>query len=942
MRYSNPCTLFQDCLPTSLHQNALERTGYEPLPTSGPDSAMFEDALHNNLDHVVPCCIYARARMNKVKGVLQEKLKPTGQHPQGAPGADASVATYKTSFSNIFAHGDLASPDSQYSVRLKTGQIVKRSREEVERHILFQSHLRSARGDASIGDSEVLSIDDVLHPITARLQPEVSAAPLGSQEVPIETSAVPTVAPDTESSSTAPVSIPGAMPGSSTHMDLIPPVPALMTRLPAVTATSTATAIEPLERVVHDRDTAVPLAVAYTPAQEQALQFIEERLNSTHLDFFDAVSRMDPVIAAFFAIQTAKMTTATGAAVPADEKWGPSRHPLVDLEKSGEDPCLQGHKVKFRDPAMRDESDLATSLRSDLLLALLMDLRAEIARQNQLVHAAGGVLPWIREAVLPFGASTPTTPGEFNTPPRSPVRSTSADPERLADVLDHATASEPKDDPISAIEQIASNNPEAAAAYGLIDHLLTIQGPSPENCVERYHYASDVHTMLDFSALTQDRRWLPTFIPGVQRRRNCSGGAPDAYRANVGGSWREGCSRANVFGVVGAEALRHLQATEKLAADQAIFPLRLYALLADAAGLRIPEYLKAHEQEVLARIEENRIHKKENAERIAALQKATAEEKPLTQAVLRQLHFDLKVNRPLQVSLIDHGLDDEKLQSGSIERSFTLVPKNGNPLEFLRHLQENNLASSHLRQSISSRSPGNNNKDNKCWLRSSWIPLLSALDPEELSIRYLHMYKNPEAPELERAERLRVIAQEFKEDPPGFLHAEGAGATWQEQTGRGARLGKPVLQQNDADITHQSTESFLEHMQIDIASAFRSRENPSLMNELERIHFFGEQATSDLPVLLHQAFNIPLLVIEAGQPTTASTGDPSALTPQIRVAAPTGSDLAALIDDAAKENLPVHERSAVLEKILKVFLEKPIIWLERGHFEVYIPNHQFM
>lgn len=962
MALSLMLSAIRNCFKSQSANDRNHRNGYRRLSDADPDNAMFEDALHNHLDQVVPRSRQAKARTAKVSAALDVKLMPKNRG-QAADAASTSMQDrLKTGFKNIFKHARPSSPDAEFGIALNDNQTVYRSRHEVKTHVLLKSHLYTAHGDRSISKSDVLSVNEVLctprhHWLSGRAVPSDQSETVPSSSLHRGATTQPQGKACGSAALTAdkPVltnrrdaaSPPRPRADPTPLREAIPPPP-IVAHLPAATPNvpETPPRQRPSQRL--GASTQPPNVTNHNPAQQEFIRFMEERLESTPLDFFDDVVRRDPVVAAFFAVQTAKMTTSTGQAVPSNAVWGPSRHPLVELRARGEGVGFQGHDLQIRDREIRGQGAPLNAKRSAMISALLDDLRTEIDRQNMLVQTDAGPSFQNRDSVLPLGIPTIAAPVHSagdHLEDAAAKRETSV---KLSEMFQRIARPDARDH-VRTVEDIAAISPAAAAAFGLVDHLLTIQGPTPATTCERYHYAEVEASISDFAekGVLVDQRWMPTFIPGIQRKFGRSAEAPDAYRVMVSGQWQEGKSRANIFGIVASDALHHLQSTGKTTPDQALYPLALYELVAKAADIALPDYLKVHENEVLAQVDLNRARKSANKTRIAELQEKTRIEREVEEAKLVQRLFDFKVTSVFQLVLIlNHGLNDEKIKANSIECSFTLTPKNGNPLDFIRAIQTNHLEKTHTRQAISKRRGHGRGVDNKCWLRSTWIPILSNLTPEELADRYRMMHKNSSSIDPIDVKKLQAIAQQFKDDPVAFLHPEGTGESWIHQTGRGARLG-PELPPSPADEKRepgspikQSHESFLKTLQLGVAAAFRSRENPSLMRELESLCFPGTQASSDLPALLHQAFGVPSLIIEAGEPTTDSAGNPSTLAPRIRVVGPAGSELARLISETAMENKSLDEGSDLLNKILTHFSNLPIVWLEREHFDVYIPNAQ--
>ena len=267
---------------------------------------------------------------------------------------------------------------------------------------------------------------------------------------------------------------------------------------------------------------------------------------------------------------------------------------------------------------------------------------------------------------------------------------------------------------------------------------------------------------------------------------------------------------------------------------------------------------------------------------------------------------------------------------------------------------------------------------NYCWLRSSWLPLFAALRPDQLDKRLLEItppaFRDHSKKQIIPV--LRAIASLYRRDPAAFMEGK-------PKSKDGAVLG-PSSKLTDA-LPHlptgfipsnpdQTIEAFLRQLQLNIAAAFRPeitdaarRENParvqerenklqdpktkeedrkrlndeinnllhshstaeSLIAEIEKLSKNFDPATSDLPVTLHRAFNVPVIVVESkwDEDTQLDIG-------YLRVANndPACMERAgalALSDGLTKEHIT---------EFMSAFKHEFIIKLTGGHYELFLPE----
>lgn len=300
-------------------------------------------------------------------------------------------------------------------------------------------------------------------------------------------------------------------------------------------------------------------------------------------------------------------------------------------------------------------------------------------------------------------------------------------------------------------------------------------------------------------------------------------------------------------------------------------------------------------------------------------------------------------------------LAESGYQRDLVDRSvdITLVPKGEDcSLVEITEAWDEHLKQSHIKQQISG------DGDNLCWLRSSWLPVFAMTTPEQLKD------KLPNICDLSRfgaadAPILSAIAQLYHANPATFL--QGSSELFEDKPQLSldelreykARLGPNMplsalieIQPNwdrRSDQTRMTPEEFLRELQFQLATALRptGTQDPqfSFMQEIEELQESTDPngASSNLPVTLHRALGLPVLVIETGSHSWEDENGQwnTFHSANLRVSAPKGSELAKLAQWL--EEQPDLEAAAQHE-ILARFSDLPVIWLNGAHYSVYLPT----
>lgn len=907
-------------------------------------SRVMKAAVDQHFDRAQPQSKRIASLMPRLAKAIDRKLKGKGNKLQVAGEKGETVSARQTGFERIFRH----STGKEFSVTLQNGQAVARSRSEIKTHVLLQSYLKAHYADTSVSSGEVVHPNEFMRqshaPTPARggasgQNFRASARCNHADSPELRRPLLAPEDPDSVSKLDDEVSHRGAAVSEFGLRSSRPSDPGSVAAGTGAAATSVASSVAGTAAPASGVPPAFPGQL--TSAQTQMLQFIEDRLQLPPLEFLDEISRADPVVAAYFAVQTEKMLIPDGPAF-SGSSFGPSMHPEVYVSQVEHCGPTARPDVQFKDPARQAEARRKIPHGSVLAIALLDDLKREMAQQNHRIGSIPNRVGSNDTAVLPELVRTRTTGSKIDGGDVSSQMSVATDVQHIRSMLDDRARN--GSDPAVRLAAIASANPAVAAFCGVADEMLLIKGggTTAAACTRFPYLASDDLACQTPAESDSGGQWYETFLPGVQRRRD---NGANVWRILDEDEWKAGQSKGQVMAHVAKEALRHVTAQDSIPAEQAIYPLVVYQLLAKAANVTVPQHLKDAEQHAHNNVTLARAQVAENRERIANLQKAAAAEREILAQQTALKFIAERVTNRTQLMATRNEFDPEKVMAnGSVDTTFTLDPHAGTALEMIRSIQENRLSMTHAKQAISWRHTPGGGRDNRCWLRGSWLPLLSSATPDMLAERYLVMCKESAPGIATTAKNLHGIASRFQADPVSFLFPDGKGKNWADRVGNSAFL-EYGMRADGSGIRPigprqgKTTEDQLEQIQTGVASCFRF-ENCRIMSELQSIFMFSP-ASSDLPVVLHRAFGVPALIIEAGERVTNEAGEPDVQGAQIRVVAPHGSELARFLEEAASNNMPITEGSAILDELLTRFTDLPIIWLEEEHYETYLPNQVF-
>ena len=480
---------------------------------------------------------------------------------------------------------------------------------------------------------------------------------------------------------------------------------------------------------------------------------------------------------------------------------------------------------------------------------------------------------------------------------------------------------------------LAKRSSEMAVFFSFIDHALVIGNVNKEGRIERYEYEEDFGRLAD-QLYDTGEPWFDTFLEGVQR--NTDTDTTTAFRMRVGDQWHQPESKTELLNHIFLNALDHLRAEQPRAPAMPIYPLIAYELIGDAVGVPVPAYLAQHEAAILEELHNNEVARSARS-KLQQEQLAQAHlERDQAQAAMAQRMRENHVKSIVQLHFCMRGYDWQKVVADSADHLLPLSPLAGSTHDLQASIQAQ-LAHTHDRQEVSYVSHSRQGRDNLCWLRSGWISVFASATPDYLASR-LTTLCTPDMHAARNAPILGTIASQFRSNPVAFMHGERS--LWKsiaESLSQPARLGPAngaeFRTREGVSLPRSSIEAYLQDLQQNLAAAFRF-ENTSIMNEVESLLMPGTFASSDMTVALHRAFNLPALIIESGSQVNAAGGADLSL--QFRLACPRQGPLAEILEasGAAGDDASIDNAG----KALDLFRDSPIIWLEREHYDVYLPK----
>ena len=437
--------------------------------------------------------------------------------------------------------------------------------------------------------------------------------------------------------------------------------------------------------------------------------------------------------------------------------------------------------------------------------------------------------------------------------------------------------------------------------------------------------------------------FLPTFLPGIRRRLDrVRGQNGDWHIEEQDGNLQPVENKHQVLRHVLQQALAHLHAEEATSDRMPLFPLVLYELLADATGLPVPHYLKENEKRILAEVAANKIAADALKQNRAIERIARTEEKRIFADELQRNCQERDINICLQEVLLGGGFRRD-IVSKTFDKILSVPSVSEDPkiLDGVR----SQMATTHDLQQVSARSHNFSYQDNQCYTRASWLSIFAQTTPEAL-LEHVCAIGDTAVD----AVILEAIAKIYHQDPVAFMQRIALGdregdeaMPWQENLKRSCHLGPAISikellgDQFDQVVLSNSVEDqaedFLKNLQLRITAAFRPKAPSRLMSDLQTLYFNDGKATSDVPIFLHRALGVPVLLAEIST-GPRNNGERASRTLSLRATAPKETELAQRLEQFSDQDLSQSEINALLEE----FKDIPVLWLEMEHYSLYLPK----
>ncbi|MEB0134591.1 hypothetical protein QN362_04520 [Actimicrobium sp. CCC2.4] len=675
------------------------------------------------------------------------------------------------------------------------------------------------------------------------------------------------------------------------------------------------------------------------------LSLLQKHGNANPLELFDALADEHPEVAAFCSVQARRALTAIAGTVSGGYD-SLSMHAgvgieIIDSDQAGvfEEPCIFPKGTN-------DDGEPTSTLKIQRLLA--GDVEAAMAlpgtdNGNNRV-ASTGIFPQGLAVALRTGkrdAPTSVTPS-IGLPSAEKISSF------FTENADMST--------LELVETLAENNPSMAALVHFIDHGLLLRDSAKRTQCERYDYVvgpAAEDPFFEKNTGKNRQTHFPTFLPGVRRALSSRNVKWEIF---VNEQWQPTNRISDVCRHVVTQAVKDLQTTSAQANASDLYPIPIYKLLAKAIGIGpVPAYLHQREAEIMNAVQKN----KQQGELAATQAKQVRlagdakreEDKRIAAAAAAKRYADLGVDNDQQEYLLMDSDPADDVVSRSSETILPLPSPSRYP-ELLIGFRDN-LVQSHDHQAVSSHSLGDaRNADHRSWLRSSWLSLFDTLTPKQLADRLRALVKDPRLIEND-ARLLQAIAEIYHQHPTAFLQGKLIGVTHdatdvvspQESLTHGAVLGShlPLNQvlsnhpsATDLRFPSETIESFLKNLQLRVGMMYRTQ-YPPLKRELGNFVHQEGRASSTLPITLHRAFSVPLLVVEAKAESEVIFGASAQPedTNRLRMTVPSQSPLGAGLDGLIAND---HVDENVMDSLAIEFAQTPVIWCDDNRYSVYLPK----
>lgn len=689
---------------------------------------------------------------------------------------------------------------------------------------------------------------------------------------------------------------------------------------------------------------ASPIALPRVNYRARTLDLLNAHAADTPLQLFDALVNEDPEVAAFCAIQARRALTAIEDTNSAGYQFESMHDNVnVDIVDSDTPGVFSDHSICFENVRKTDGLAQTTTLQ---------DMLAEDVKQA-MVAADAQVISQTNSGAFPQGLEVALQTGRRQRVCVDPVPT----PKLSAENIDLFFAENADAQPLQLMEMLAKNNPSLATLIHFLEHgLLVRDSQKPLQC-ERFDYVVDLAAEEQLYTKSRERngqKHFPTFIAGVNRSLSSR---HDKWQIQVDGECLTTSNTATVYRHILAQAFEHLHATAAPANASVLYPLAAYKLLAKSIGLdQIPAYLHEHEAALIETTCKNKADKEQAAivSRQVRLERDAQrkEEQRIIEANQQRHYAELGVENWQQEDLLgtNNYRDDLLNQSIDIER---VLPIQSDTQQLLENFKQD-LLQSHEHQVISSRVPGDpSREDHLSWLRTSWLSLFDALTPQQLADRLRAMEKEPQLIEND-ARLLQAIAETYRKHPAAFLQGEiadeiylSSGAPAREKLFNFQAVLGPSVSLDQALYDHPekdqlriplafNIEQFLTELQLKAVMAYRSNYN-GIEGPLSALLMRPGPADSTLPVALHRAFGVPLLLVQKNADDAAvGIGLQDSMESRLRMTAPSGSAMATKFEQVLESKDQLNEGAMAV--LLIGLSETAVIWREGKHYSIFLPK----
>ena len=696
----------------------------------------------------------------------------------------------------------------------------------------------------------------------------------------------------------------------------------------------------PVEEVAAVLSVEAPVAPPITlpiDHRTRTVALLEAHASDNPLQLFDALADAEPHIGAFCAVQARRALSAipgtnsggyeyasihdgVGVEIISSESAGAFLEPSIGFEQSEESEELP-HTMSIQALLIHDLENALPALDTDADVAIKTD---------PFPQGLASALQTTRRGV----AAAITPPAE----------------KLSAEHIDQFFAQHANASPLQLMENLAENNPSLTSLIHFIEHAgLLRDSYRPAQC-ERYDYVpgnAEEETFFTKSHDGSGQKHFPTFMAGVNRALYSG---DKKWQIELDGQRHTTNSDAEVYRHVIGHALRDLQSTMPRPDSTGLYPLPVYKLLAQAVGLpQIPPYLHEHEAALIETTSKNKVDAKDaaNQARQAHVEKERKieEEKQRVAAETAKRYAALGVRNWREEHLLGTNSYQDDLLNRSIDIELAL-PAQAASAQMLENFKQD-LTVTHHHQAVRSRGLRFPTiEDNLSWMRSSWLSVLEMLTPQQLASNRRAIEKTPSRVDCD-TRILQAIAEHYRQNPAAFLQGKAvvsiddpddviprhAAFDFEAILGSPLPLDQVLPREASGPLplsSHDNAESFLSEQQLIMAMAYRAQYQ-GIEGELATLLITPGPARSTLPIALHRALGVPLLLVEkfGGAGANQSAG-------RLRMTAPVDSEMAQKFT-ALKNQSTID--GDVMSSLAIDLSTTPVMWKEGTRHSIYLPKN---